>query len=53
MDRAILDAYDWGDIATGCEFLLDYEIDEGWGKRKKALEVSLAGWRPRRGSCAA
>ena len=35
MDRAILDAYDWGDIATGCEFLLDYEIDEGWGKKKK------------------
>ena len=35
MDRAILDAYDWDDIATGCEFLLDYEIDEGWGKKKK------------------
>ena len=35
MDRAILDAYNWGDIATGCEFLLDYEIDEGWGKKKK------------------
>ena len=35
MDRAILDAYDWGDIATGCEFLLDYEIDEGWGNKRK------------------
>ena len=35
MDRVILDAYDWGDISTGCEFLLDYEIDEGWGKKKK------------------
>ena len=36
MDRAVLDAYDWGDIPTDCEFLLDYEIDEeSWGNRKK------------------
>ena len=36
MDRAVLDAYGWRDIATGCEFLLDYEIDEEeWGKKKK------------------
>ena len=36
MDRAVLDAYGWSDIPTGCEFLLDYEIDEGeWGNKKK------------------
>ena len=36
MDRAVLDAYGWADMATGCEFLLDYEIDENeWGKKKK------------------
>ena len=28
MDRAILDAYGWCDVPTGCEFLLDHEIDE-------------------------
>ncbi len=36
MDRAVLDAYGWTDIATDCEFLLDYEIDEEtWSPRKK------------------
>ena len=36
MDRAVLDAYGWTDIATDCEFLLDYEIDEArWGRKKK------------------
>ena len=36
MDRAVLDAYGWDDIPTDCEFLLDYEIDEGsWGRKKK------------------
>lgn len=37
MDRAVLDAYDWKDIPTDCEFLLDYEDedDEGTSKRKK------------------
>lgn len=36
MDRAVLDAYGWTDIATECEFLLDYEIDEDeWGNKKK------------------
>ena len=36
MDRAVLDAYGWGDIPTDCEFLLDYEIDEEeWGAKKK------------------
>ena len=36
MDRAVLDAYDWTDISTDYEFLLDYEIDEGtWGRKKK------------------
>ena len=28
MDRAVLDAYEWDDISTECEFLLDYEDDE-------------------------
>ena len=36
MDRAVLDAYGWRDLATDCEFLLDYAIDEEeWGRRKK------------------
>ena len=36
MDRAVLAAYGWTDIATACEFLLDYEIDEAeWGSKKK------------------
>ncbi len=36
MDRAVLAAYGWSDIPTGCEFLLDYEIDEEeWGDKKK------------------
>ena len=25
MDRAVLHAYGWNDVATDCEFLLDYE----------------------------
>ena len=36
MDRAVLDAYGWTDIPTGCDFFLDYEIDEEtWGTKKK------------------
>ena len=36
MDRAVLDAYGWPDVSTGCKFLLDYEIDEEeWGNKKK------------------
>ena len=35
MDRAVLDAYGWTDIATDCEFLLDFEIDEEEYRRKK------------------
>ena len=36
MDRVVLDAYDWTDIPTDCEFMLDHEIDEEeWGNRKK------------------
>ena len=36
LDRAVLNAYGWSDIAVDCEFLLDYEIDENeWGKRRK------------------
>ena len=35
MDHAVLQAYGWGDIPTGCEFLLDYEIDEEESGRKK------------------
>ena len=43
MDRAVLDAYGWVDIATDCEFLLDYEIDEGeWGKKKKPYRYRWA-----------
>ena len=29
MDRAVLDAYGWTDIPTACEFLLDWQDDEG------------------------
>ena len=36
IDRVVLDAYDWHDIPTDCQFLLDYEIDEeDWGRKKK------------------
>ena len=35
MDRAVLDAYGWTDIATDCEFLLDFEIDEEEYHRRK------------------
>jgi hypothetical protein len=36
MDRAVLDAYGWTDIATKCDFFLEYEIDEEtWGNKKK------------------
>ena len=36
MDRAVLDVYGWRDIATDCDFFLDYPIDEAeWGNRKK------------------
>ena len=35
MDRAVLDAYGWPDIPTGCEFLLDYEDEEEDGGRRK------------------
>jgi hypothetical protein len=36
MDRAVLEAYGWGDIDTTCEFILDYEDDEeDAGRRRK------------------
>lgn len=36
MDRAVLDAYGWQDLAPSCEFLLDFEIqEEDWGRKKK------------------
>ena len=35
MDRAVLSAYGWSDIPTESEFLLDYEIDEEGGSKKK------------------
>ena len=35
MDHAVLDAYGWSGVPTGCDFLLDYEIDEAaWGRKK-------------------
>jgi hypothetical protein len=36
MDRAVLDAYGWTDLASNCDFFLDYDIDEeAWGNRRK------------------
>lgn len=35
MDAAVLTAYGWTDIQPTCEFLLDYEEDEGDGKNKR------------------
>jgi hypothetical protein len=36
MDRAVLEAYGWGDIRTDGKFLLDYEVDEEeWGDKRK------------------
>ncbi len=29
MDRTVLDAYGWDDISTDCEFIADYEVEEG------------------------
>ena len=40
MDRAVLDAYGWEDLATDCEFFLDFEIDEAtWGSKKKPYRL--------------
>ena len=35
MDRAVLNAYGWDDVPTGCEFILDYEDDGEPTRRKK------------------
>jgi hypothetical protein len=35
MDRVVLSAYDWADIPTECEFILDYDEGEESSKRKK------------------
>jgi hypothetical protein len=36
MDRAVLDAYGWADLALGCDFFLEYQLDEEtWGAKKK------------------
>jgi hypothetical protein len=40
MDRAVLEAYGWPDIASDCQFILDYEEDdedetESTGKKRK------------------
>lgn len=37
MDRAVLDAYGWTDIATDCEFILDYEEEDDDSSRRKKL----------------
>ena len=48
IDRVVLDAYGWADIATDCEFVLDHEIDEATWRRKKnlTLRVPLARFHP-------
>lgn len=35
MDRAVLNAYDWTDIPTDCEFILDYEDEDDESSRRK------------------
>ena len=35
MDRAVLDAYGWRDIPTASEFLLDHDMEEERGAKKK------------------
>lgn len=35
MDRAVLDAYGWTDIPTDCEFILDFEDEDGESSRRK------------------
>ena len=50
MDRVVLDAYGWHDIPIGCEFLLDYEIEES-GSRRETVPLSLARRGAGRGSC--
>ena len=59
MDRAVLDAYGWTDLKPTCEFLLDYEDEEGRGTsnqqpgtpnppQAQALALPLARRLPRR-----
>jgi hypothetical protein len=43
MDRAVLAAYGWSEIPTQCEFLLDYEIDEEWGSKRKPYRYRWPG----------
>ncbi len=35
MDRAVLDAYGWYDLQPTCEFLLEFEVAEEDGRKKK------------------
>jgi hypothetical protein len=35
MDRVVLDAYEWHDIPTACEFVLDFEVEEDEPDSKK------------------
>ena len=35
MERAVLNAYDWSDLTTDCDFLLDYAIDEAPGTARR------------------
>jgi hypothetical protein len=35
VDRAVLEAYGWGDLETPCEFLLDYEVEEDGDKASR------------------
>lgn len=35
LDSAVLDAYGWSDLSVECEFILDYESEDGDGNRRK------------------
>lgn len=36
MDRAVLDAYGWGDVPKGCEFFLDHEDEDDAGSTTRS-----------------
>jgi hypothetical protein len=47
MDRAVLNAYGWTDVPTGCQFLLDYEEEEDENDTPSSGRVRKKPWRYR------
>ncbi len=47
MDRAVLDAYGWTDLRPTCEFLLDFEEDDGEADDSARIRQRKKPWRYR------